>query len=192
MALALGIMALFDTATNLVNPAARHYIALAVTILGIGLIVGAFAGRARWLILVGVLTLPFLFASPGLEYDFNGTSGGTVYVTPEDFGDLALSYEQGIGELVIDLRELPWSGQAIPLDARVDIGQLSIIVPDTVEVSGTGETAIGLVEFERQQSAGLGSEITFEQSGSDAGGSIELVASVGIGHLEIDRRSMDN
>ena len=39
-----------------------------VTIIGVGLIVGAFAGRARWLILVAVVLIPTLLFSPVFEW----------------------------------------------------------------------------------------------------------------------------
>jgi phage shock protein PspC (stress-responsive transcriptional regulator) len=190
MALALGVLALFDTATDLVEPAARHYVALAVTILGIGLIVGAFMGRARWLIIVGVLALPFLFASPGLEYGLGAGNGGTVYATPAEFAELAPAYEHSIGELVIDLRDLPWDGESIDLEADLGIGQLTILLPDDVAVTGQGDVAIGEVDFGRQENSGLSAALALEAEGDR--GSIDLDGHVGIGSLDIRRLPADN
>ena len=113
MAIALGVLALLDNTTTLVDPATRHYLALAMTILGIGLLVGAFAGRARWLALVGLLGLPILFGSPALEYDFNDWNAATVSQSPTTFADLDGMYEHSIGELVIDLRGLPCDGELL-------------------------------------------------------------------------------
>ncbi|HSK06688.1 MAG TPA: PspC domain-containing protein, partial [Acidimicrobiia bacterium] len=50
MLVGLGVLAILDNITMLnLEPQPRHYMALAVTILGLGLVAGGFVGRARWL-----------------------------------------------------------------------------------------------------------------------------------------------
>jgi phage shock protein PspC (stress-responsive transcriptional regulator) len=185
MAIALGVLALLDNTTTLVDPATRHYLALAMTILGIGLLVGAFAGRARWLALVGLLGLPILFGSPALEYDFDDWNAATVSQTPTTFADLDGIYEHSIGELVIDLRELPWDGELVELDASLGIGELRILLPETISIIGHAEASIGHVEFDNRQSSGLSPNLPFDVTGTE--GTLELSASLGIGEIDIDR-----
>jgi phage shock protein PspC (stress-responsive transcriptional regulator) len=190
MAIALGVLALLDNTTTLVDPSARHYIALAMTVLGIGLITGAVVGRARWLILVGVLGLPFLFGSPALEYDFDDWGSATVSQTPTDFADLPPTYDHTIGRFVVDLRELPWNGQQVDLDVSMSIGELLILLPDDVSVTGTADVGIGHVEFLHDQSSGLGPELRLVADGPN--GTINLDAKLGIGQIDIDRFPANN
>jgi phage shock protein PspC (stress-responsive transcriptional regulator) len=190
MAIALGLLALLDNTTTLIDPSPRHYIGLAITVLGLGLLVGAFVGRARWLILVGVLGLPFLFGSPALEYDFQDWDSATVHQTPTSFDELQGRYEHSFGEMVIDLSALPWEGEAVDIDIDMSIGELVILVPEDVAVTGLAEVGIGHVEFDSDQSSGLSPELTLNSSGSR--GSINLDASMAIGEIDIDRIPADN
>jgi phage shock protein PspC (stress-responsive transcriptional regulator) len=190
MAIALGVLALLDNTTTTIDPAARHYLALAMTVLGIGLITGAFIGRARWLILIGVLGLPFLFGSPALEYDFEDWNSASVYQTPTEFADLQPAYDHTIGRFVVDLRDLPWNGEEIHLDVSMSIGELRILLPDDVSVTGAADVGIGHVEFGSDQSSGLGPELALHADGSS--GAIDLEATLGIGEIDIDRFSANN
>ena len=184
IAIALGILAMLDNTTTLIDPSPRHYVAMAMTVLGLGLIAGAFAGRARWLILVGVLGLPFLFGSPALEYDFQDWDSATVQQTPTSFAELQGRYEHSFGEMVIDLRSLPWDGEAVDIDIDMSIGELRILLPEDVTVTGLAEVGIGNVTFDSDQSSGLSPELTLNSSGSR--GSISLNASMAIGEIDID------
>ncbi len=188
MVIALGVLALLDTATETINPAPRHYIALAVTVLGVGLLVGTVAGRARWLILVGALSIPLLVASPVFEFDFDGANG-TIFVVPNSPEAVPSVVSHGIGEVVIDLTEMEWDGAQIELDAELDIGQMTIYIPETVGVSGVGQTSIGVVQFEGEESNGFNPSIGLDTSGSD--GQLDLSAIVRIGSLEIHRLDND-
>ncbi|MDH3463655.1 MAG: cell wall-active antibiotics response protein [Acidimicrobiia bacterium] len=185
MLIALAGLAVLDNTTSLVSPEPRHYVALGITVLGLGLLVGTVAGRARWLILVGVLALPVLFTSPAFEYNFADWDNGAVYVTPTSFDQLNNSYTQGVGQMVIDLTELDWNGENVTLDASLQIGELRIIVPDDIAVTGSAEGAIGQVQFDHDESSGFNPDLTFGTEGSE--GMLDLSAHVGIGHLEIDR-----
>ncbi|HEY5891218.1 MAG TPA: PspC domain-containing protein [Acidimicrobiia bacterium] len=189
MVIALGVLALLDTATDTINPAPRHYIALAVTVLGIGLLVGSVAGRARWLILVGALSMPLLLASPALEFDFDDVTNGTIFVVPDSPEAVPSLVSYGIGEVVIDLTEMDWSGAQVELDAELDIGHMTIYIPETVGVSGLAQTSIGVVQFEGEESNGINPAIGLDTSGSD--GQLDLSANVQIGSLEIHRLDND-
>ena len=123
MLLGVGILALLDTIPDFpVYPEPRHYLALAVTILGTGLIVGAFAGRARWLILVAVVAVPTLMFSPIFEWDWESDTF-ELTTGPETFTELSNEYTLDIGNLEIDLSDLPWDGETIDLDCVGRLGQ---------------------------------------------------------------------
>lgn len=180
----LGILALLDNIPGLaLEPEPRHYVALGVTILGLGLIVGAFAGRARWLIIVGVLVVPTMLFSPIFEYDWNADNFESS-VMPSSFQSLQDEYSLDVGDLRIDLTELPWNGEQIELDASVDAGNIQIWLPEGVGLTGTATADVGRVAGFGQQSSGLG-EPTLEWDVAGTRGSVALDARVDIGNIEI-------
>ncbi|HSM43933.1 MAG TPA: PspC domain-containing protein, partial [Acidimicrobiia bacterium] len=114
MLLGMGVLALLDAIETIpIDAHPRHYLALAVTILGVGLLVGSIAGRARWLILVGAILVPTLVFSPVFEYDWNSGSFDRR-VRPVTMAEVGQVQEIDFGTLVVDLRELPWDGEEIP------------------------------------------------------------------------------
>lgn len=183
---AMGILALIDNIDAIpIDAQPRHYLALALTVLGAGLLIGGFAGRARWLIVVGVILLPTLVFSPVYEYDWRSGDFDNR-IAPVSFQDVETTYSQDVGNLVIDLTELPWDGETIELVARVDAGNLEIWIPDGVGIVGQASADVGRVAAPGRESAGLGDpRIDFNEPGSR--GTIELDASVDVGNIDIRR-----
>jgi hypothetical protein len=186
MLLGLGILAILDNVPAIpIDPAPRHYMALSVTIVGLGLLVGAFAGRARWLILVGAVMIPTLFLSPVFEWDWNSETFD-VLVEPDTFAELNDFYSIDVGNLVIDLTELPWNGETIDITARVDAGNIEIRLPDDVGLVGEATVEVGRVGAPGRESAGLGSPgLDFNESGTE--GTLILDAHVDVGNIDIRR-----
>lgn len=184
--LGLGVMAILDNIEAVpMDAEPRHYLALAVTIVGVGLLVGSIAGRARWLILLGVIMVPTLMFSPVFELDWQAEAFERR-VAPSTFDGLEQSYEVDWGSLEIDLRELPWDGEEIVIDANVDVGQIEIFVPDGVGVVGSSSVDIGQVTGLGQSRGGLGDlRLVWDEPGDE--GTILLDADVNIGQIDINR-----
>jgi phage shock protein PspC (stress-responsive transcriptional regulator) len=113
-------------------------IAAIVIAIGVALVAAAFVGDLRrrvvpWLVGAAlVLGLPAgAVAAADIHID---TSIGKRSYTPTTLADLPASgYELGTGQLIVDLRELPWAkGQAIPVSAHLGIGQMIVSVPPDV------------------------------------------------------------
>jgi hypothetical protein len=76
--ISLGGLALADIAGWL-YPEAWHYVAVTVGVVGIGLLVGTLFGRARWLIVVGLVLTPLLLVTAAAAAVFPSWSiGGDV------------------------------------------------------------------------------------------------------------------
>ncbi len=180
----LGVLAILDNITMLpIEPEPRHYMALAVTVLGLGLLVGGLVGRARWLILLAVVMVPTLVFSPAFEYDWN-TRGFDRFISPESFEELEGSYSIDLGNLVIDLSDLPWDGETIDLDASVDAGNIEIRLPEGVGLDGRASVDVGRVGAFGRESAGLGNPtLTFDDPGPR--GTVDLDATVSMGNIDI-------
>ena len=180
----LGLLAVLDNIPGIaLEPEPRHYMALAVTILGLGLVVGGFVGRARWLILVGVILVPTMLFSPAFEYDWN-TENFDRTISPDSFEDLESSYSLDVGNLMIDLSDLPWEGEEIDLSAEVDAGNIEIRLPRGVGLEGEASVDVGRVGAFGRESAGLGNpRLTFDEPGRL--GTVNLDAMVDLGNIDI-------
>jgi phage shock protein PspC (stress-responsive transcriptional regulator) len=187
MLLAVGILAVLDNIPDVpVYPEPRHYLALAVTVLGIGLIVGAFAGRARWLIIVGVVLVPTLMFSPLFEIEWTSESFELVS-NPTTFEEIQDEYSIEIGNLELDLTDLPWDGEEITIETSVDLGNIELRIPSEVAIVGEASVDIGHVGTPGRESAGLGDPtLVFDET--DRGlGTVFLNAHVDMGNIDIRR-----
>jgi hypothetical protein len=187
MLIALGVLAVLDNIPNIpLEPEPRHYMALAVTILGLGLLVGGFVGRARWLILVGVIVVPTMLFSPVFEYEWNSDNFDRR-VSPDTFAELEPAYSLDIGSLYIDLTDLPWEGEVVDLELSIGAGNIELELPEGVGLVGDASVDAGRVAAGGRESAGLGGpEITFNDPGRL--GTLNLDASVDIGNIDIYQR----
>ena len=185
MLLGLGVMAVLDNMPGLaIEPEPRHYVALAVTILGLGLMVGGFLGRARWLIVAGVLVIP-LILSAGFEYRWN-SQDFQLSEAPSTFEELDEEYQLDLGNLQLDLTELPWDGREVELDVSVDAGNVEIRLPRGVGLVGSAEVSAGNVSAMGRESSGLGDpSLDFNSPGPL--GTVNLEVQVDLGNIEITR-----
>jgi phage shock protein PspC (stress-responsive transcriptional regulator) len=182
--LGLGVLAVLDNMSGLaIEPEPRHYLALAVTILGVGLLVGAFVGRARWLILVGVIMIPITLTSQAFELNWNSDEF-EASETPLTFEELDDVYQQDVGTLQLDLTQLPWDGREVPVEVNVDAGNIEIILPPGVGMIGSAEVAVGTVSAFGREVSGLG-DPSLEFNNPGTRGTVDLEASVDIGYIDI-------
>lgn len=182
----LGVLAVLDNIEGLpIEAHPRHYMGLAVTILGVGLLVGSIAGRARWLILVGAILVPTLIFSPAFEYGWSDVNVERQ-IRPLTVAEIEPVSSIDFGTLVIDLRDIAWEGETVDLDASVDIGRIVIYLPDGVGISGGASVDIGRVAEPGRSTGGLGDpRLEWDEQG--VLGTVLLDAEVNIGSIEIRR-----
>lgn len=180
----LGILAILDNIPGIpIEPEPRHYVALALTILGVGLIVGGFVGRARWLIIPAAILIPTMLFSPAFEYEWTSENFDRTY-SPDSFDELESGYTHEVGNLMLDLTDLPWSGEDVDLSVSVDAGNLEILLPPGVGLEGEANVDIGRVAAFGRESSGLGSPgLTFDSPGPR--GTVTLDAEVDLGNIDI-------
>lgn len=184
--LGLGVLAILDNLDVFaVEIEPRHYLALATTIVGVGLLVGSILGRARWLIILGAIMVPTLMFSPVFEADWNRATFDRAEV-PTTFAEVQGVYEMDLGTMVIDLRELPWDGEEIGISASIDGGSLEIFLPEGVGITGTASVDAGEVSEPGRASAGLG-DPSLDWTETGELGTVLLDAHVNLGNIEIHR-----
>ena len=186
MLLGLGALAVLDNIETLaIDADPRHYMGLAVTILGVGLLVGSIAGRARWLILVGAILVPTLIFSPVFEYEWSEVTVDRQ-IRPLTVAEVEPVSSIDFGTMVIDLRDIAWDGETVEVEASVDIGRIVIYVPDEVGIRGEASVDIGQVAEPGRSSGGLGDpRLEWDEQGEL--GTVLLDAEVNIGSIEVRR-----
>jgi predicted membrane protein len=179
----LGLLAAIDRLSPAIDAEPRHYFALAIATLGLGTLVGAFYGRARWLIPIGLLLVPAMIGASISDAD--GTWRTPLVVRPSQFAGLVTTYNKDAGELTIDLTGLPWQGESITLDAEVGVGVLELLVPAGVRVEASGDVGIGEFSTGEDAHGGFGVDRTFILEGNGAG-TVLANLEVGIGRIAVE------
>ena len=131
-ALALGALGLVEASgVDVVDGA---YPALALTVVGLMLVVGSVYGRPGGLILLGVVASVVLAAVSVAQPRFDGDRN--VEVAPTSAEDLESSYDVPAGRIAVDLTDVEdvdaLDGRTLDLSANA--GELLVIVPDGVTV----------------------------------------------------------
>lgn len=192
--LVLGLLWVADLAgQDIPGPA---YIAAALAITGLGLVIGAWVGRACGLIALGlvlVVLLPTAEAVSRARHAWPGAPiGGTITWHPHSLEEVAPEYHQAGGEIILDLTDIDFSAAQDPVGISVGlyVGNLVVIVPPEVDVMVAAKVGVGRADVlgESWDGVGLG-ERTIRDEGPDGtgGGELRLDASVGIGNLEVHR-----
>lgn len=189
--LAVGVLAILDAA-DVLDLTVRDAFAVALLVVGAGLVVGTWAGRARWLAFPAMLVLlPGLVLSSVVhELDLPLGSGiGERSVGTTGVADLDPRYELGIGELMLDLGDLDLDGGTAETAVRLGIGQATVVVPDDARVELTwGVTAgeVDLIDGGRQGRSLQGEQV---HPGAEGAGTLRLDAQVALGQLTVVRAS---
>ncbi len=118
------------------------------------LLVGAFAGGLRW-VMLPALSLAIgagFVAAAGI--DFGGGVGEREY-RPLAGADVRERYELSMGQLVVDLRNTELPSGDTPLRMEVGMGEAMLLVPRDVCVASTARVGAGDVRVFDRDSAGF-------------------------------------
>lgn len=185
----LGVLGALDRAGAL-ELSAQDTVAVALLVIGVGLVVGTWYGRARWLAIPGaLLLLPGLVVSSAvhdLDLPLDAGVGQQSYGTTA-VAELEPLYELGAGELRLDLGDLDLQGGDAATTARVGLGQIQVVVPDDATISVTYQVTGGQVELFGNDVQGTAVERTEVFDGRPGAGELDLTVEVGFGQVEVVR-----
>jgi phage shock protein PspC (stress-responsive transcriptional regulator) len=195
VALGLGVAAVFALVSAWVT-ATGHGTAIAVTVivLGLALVAAAFAKGVSSRFTPWLLTAALVLGVPAgaiaaADIKFDNSVGERTY-TPTVAADIpADGYKLGTGQLVVDLRQLPWkAGQTIAASAHLGMGQMIISAPPNVCVQGHATGKAGELVVAGQVSHGIDPDVSIGTATSKAP-RLQLDADIQIGQMIVTDQS---
>ncbi|MGC4867605.1 PspC domain-containing protein [Micromonospora sp. DT53] len=188
--LVLGVVALLDL-LDVFAISASAYFAAALATIALGLLVGTWFGRARWLIALGLVTAAALGTATVAEsYDRIRGVDGAVTWAPTDYRDLADRYENSFGDAVLDLRGIDFAKRDSQVTVAVNFGKATVVVPPNVDVTTVADVNAGDATIFGNRSGGLDGrlqESTDVGADGPGGGTLRLYIHVNAGNLEVTR-----
>jgi phage shock protein PspC (stress-responsive transcriptional regulator) len=186
LAIALGSLGLYDVSGGGVADAA--YPALALAIVGLMLVVGAFVGRPGGLIFLGVVSA-FALAATSVGGSFAGTDWNDedrLVVTPSSAGDVRSDYRLETGQVFVDLSEVsdPEALDGRTIDIEGSAGEIVLVLPDGVrsevvaDVDGPGQ-----VDLPDRSSGGFNTHLEADYGSGTA--TVTFDTHLSIGHIDV-------
>ncbi|PZG09167.1 hypothetical protein C1I95_29300, partial [Micromonospora craterilacus] len=189
--IALGVVCLLDM-LGVFGIGASGYFAAALAVIGLGLLVGTWFGRARWLIALGLVSAAALgVATVAESYDRVRGVGGSVTWAPTEHRDLAVRYEQSFADAVLDLRAIDFDQQDTEITVVINFGEATVVVPPNVDVTATAQLTAGDANiFGERRSWGMDNqprETVDLGADGPGGGKLRLNLHINAGHMEVTR-----
>ena len=171
-------------------------LAAALGVIGLGMVVGTFFGRARWLVALAIpLTLVTVFVGL-LPSDLGKTLGhgaGQVTWQPSSVPDAVTPYMLTAGNATLDLTSLAVpAGTPITITATVGLGQLRVVVPATMRVLVNASVGAGNISVDGLPNHG-GRQVTLvgalppPPGLATTGSIVTLNIRASLGQLEVSR-----
>ena len=159
---------------------------LGLLVVGGGLVVGAWAGRARLLVPVGLLLATALVATWIVDVPLRGGVGERRY-RPATVAELDSPYRLLAGETELDLSGLDLSATDATVVASVGVGELRVLVPEGAALQVDARTTVGAVDVLDRSWGGARSRGRVVEPGREGGGRLVLRLQVGVGQVEVQR-----
>lgn len=183
--LAVGVGALLDN-LGVVSMSVASGLSLALLIVGAGLIAGAWLGRSRALIGLGVALVPFAAAAALVPEPLNAGAGDRS-VAPHTLAELNGTYQLTAGHLTVDLSAVALTGASRTVTFQVAVGKLDVVVPPDVGVDITGHVGAGELRFLGHVDSGVEIDSHVADGGSPGTGSLHLDIHSGFGQVVVVR-----
>jgi phage shock protein PspC (stress-responsive transcriptional regulator) len=185
--LAVGLLGALDV-SNLVSVPVPAYFAVALGVLGLGMVIASFFGRVRGPITLGFLLVIGLATSAAIS-TFHGDYNNTYNIKPASVADLNSDYQENTGRMTLDLSDLNLTG-AHTVNVHLNVGLLRVKVPRNVDVTVSSRVQVGATEAFGHQRGGIGNgplEVTDNGPDGPGGGTLIIDADVNVGKVEVSR-----
>lgn len=151
---------------------------------GVALVVGAFAGGARWLIVPAlVIAFPLaLVAATGLDAD--GPIGERFH-EPATVAEAREGFEIGVGELRVDLTEVDFPAGTTRVPIEVGFGGATVMVPGDVCVGSRVDLGAGYANVLGSEIGGLDIEEAVAAEPDSSRPLVLIDADVAVGEVRV-------
>ncbi|MGI5212087.1 PspC domain-containing protein [Plantactinospora sp. CA-290183] len=186
---AVGLVAILDL-TNLVRVWPSTYFAGVLVTIALGLLVGTWFGRARWLIALGLVAALALGISSLAESWHRVQDDGPVTWAPASYEALADRYETRFGDATLDLSGVDFTNRDADISAAVNVGELTVILPPDVDVTTRVDIRAGDARVLGNTWSGVDSrnrEVVDLGDDGAGGGRLRLTLTVDAGVVEVVR-----
>jgi phage shock protein PspC (stress-responsive transcriptional regulator) len=171
-------------------------LALFLTVIGLGLLVGGWWGRAWGLIPVGLLLVPLVaLASLADSEPLSGGFGERLW-QPRATAEVRPVYRLAGGELIVDLRRVRFGPGPTQVEASLAAGRLLVVVPDEVTADVRGRAGVGNLDLfetgDEDWGVQVDSSVTQAPTKAPKGAAaatVQLDLHVGYGLVEVRRAS---
>jgi phage shock protein PspC (stress-responsive transcriptional regulator) len=194
--LIVGLVTALDLA-GVVNVRVSTYFAAILLTIALGLLVGAWFGRARWLIPLGLVTALGLGVATVAESPRSGPIrwwarhdvAGDVLWRPSTYDELATRYQSNFGNATLDLTDVDFTDRDAYIAVEVNFGNLTVLVPPDVDVTARADVNAGSAQLFRNSDGGFGNSTEVTDLGEDGagGGKLRLELEVNAGNVEVRR-----
>lgn len=158
-------------------------------LVGGGLLMGAWLGRARMLIPIGLLLVPVVVVTAFIEFPMRGSVGDTD-ISPVSIDEIDEEYEILLGSFSLNLlpveEELTRDSQ---IDFKVAAGRVTLFVPQRVGLTVNGHIGFGNATIGHGREEGEDLRLHNELPGDPDAGHLEVNFEGGIASLYIERIS---
>ncbi|HEX2372945.1 MAG TPA: PspC domain-containing protein [Actinomycetota bacterium] len=179
---------------DVLNLTIGQHLAVFLTVLGGGLLVGTWWGRAWGLIPVGLLAVP-LVAVTALAGSVP-VEGGVAerLFQPTSLAEVRSDYRLAAGEMILDLSKVDFEPGTPPIEASVAGGRMLVVVPDDVAAEIRGRVGVGNLDLLGHEDAGAQVDSTVTEPAvkkppSGAAPTVKLDLMAGYGVIEVRRAS---
>ena len=158
--------------------------AIVVIVVGLGLVVGAFTGGARWLIVPALVLALSAGAVAAADLDVRGGVGERIY-RPASSAQLRPEYKLGVGHLRLDLRNTNFSAGEHRVHLKLGVGQAEVLVPSDVCVSSTAHISAGETSVFDHSTGGADHDWQDQRTAPEGTPVLNVDADIGFGQLRI-------
>jgi hypothetical protein len=190
--LAIAVVLVLD----LVNAISVHpstYFAAVLATIGLGLLVGAWLGRARWLIVLGLVAAAALgistIAESQVRHDGPNRRVDALWA-PASAAEVNPTYDLPFGTGTLDLTGVDFAGQDKSVTISMNVGEVKVLVPPKVDVTAQVDVDAGDARVFGSSSSGFAQPtVNVTDLGEDGagGGSLKLFVHVNAGDVEVTR-----
>jgi phage shock protein PspC (stress-responsive transcriptional regulator) len=157
-------------------------------LVGVGLVIGAFTGRSRLLILPALALLGLLVGTAVLDVPLRGGVGERTWA-PASVDEVASEYRLAAGEATLDLRAVvPPTGpgaEDVVIAASVAAGELVVLVPEGVALHIRAKVSAGEIFLLGTSDSGIDVRQQASAPGPDGTSTLVLDLAVGLGTVDV-------